>query len=65
MCLLLRIGGLKVNWTVCVPSKYLIFMPDIQELKFSQFTVQMLTPPPPLKAPGGVGQKANFAQLKK
>ena len=34
------------NWTVCVPLKYLILMPDIQEAKYFEFTVQILTPPP-------------------
>ena len=32
------------NWTVCVPLKYLILMPDIQEAKYIEFTVQI----PPL-----------------
>jgi len=39
------------NWTVCVPLKCLILMPDIQEAKCFEFTVQIL--PPPLGAPGG------------
>ena len=34
------------NWTVCVPLKHLIFMPDIQEAKCFEFTVQILPPPP-------------------
>ena len=51
------------NWTVCVPLKYFICMPDIQEAKCLESTVQIL--PPPLGASGGRGQKisirANFA----
>ena len=39
------------NWTVCVPLKHLIFMPDIQEAKCFEFTVQIL--PPPQELPGG------------
>ena len=39
------------NWTVCVPLKYLILMPDIQEAKCFEFTVQIS--PPPLGGPRG------------
>jgi len=35
-------------WTVCVPLKYLILMPDIQEAKCFEFTVQIS--PPPLRS---------------
>ena len=42
------------NWTVCVPLKYLILRPDIQEAKCFEFTVQML--PPPLGAFRGGGK---------
>ena len=34
------------NWTACVPLKYLILMPEIQEAKCFKFTVQILPPPP-------------------
>jgi len=33
------------NWTVCVPLKYLILMPDILEAKCFEFTVQIFAPP--------------------
>ena len=33
------------NWTVCETLKYLILMPDIQEAKCFEFTVQILPPP--------------------
>ena len=33
------------NWTVCVPLKYFICMPDIQEAKCLESTVQILPPP--------------------
>ena len=33
------------DWTECVPLKYLILIPDIQEAKFFEFTVQILHPP--------------------
>ena len=39
----------QINWTVCVPLKYLILMPDIQEAKCFEFTVQILPPPAPLE----------------
>ena len=32
------------NWTVCETLKYLILMPDIQEAKCFEFTVQILPP---------------------
>ena len=48
------------DWTVCVPLKYIILerlLPDIQEAKCSELTVQTL-PPPLLGAPrGGVKVK--------
>ena len=31
-------------WTECVPLKYLILMPDIQEAKCFEFTVKILPP---------------------
>ena len=31
------------NWTVCVPLKYIILMPDIQEAKCFEFTVQIIS----------------------
>ena len=39
------------NWTLCVPLKYQILMPNIQEAKCFEFTVQIC--PPPLRAPRG------------
>ena len=32
------------NWIVCVPLKYLILIPDIQEAKCFEFTVKILPP---------------------
>ena len=36
---------MQFNWTVCVPLKYLILIPDIQEAKCFEFTVQICPPP--------------------
>ena len=36
---------LQDNWTVCEPLEYLMLLPDIQEVKCFEFTVQMLPPP--------------------
>ena len=32
------------NWTLCVPLKYQILMPNIQEAKCFEFTVQICPP---------------------
>ena len=48
------------NWTVCVPLKYLILMPDIQEAKYFEFTVQIF---PSIGAPGGGAKKLRFVHI--
>ena len=50
------------NWTVCVPLKCFILMPDIQEAKYYEFSIQIL--PPPLGAPKGAGRQKHFFALR-
>ena len=47
----------RYNWTVFVPLKYLILMPNIQEAKCFEFTVQIQPPLPPIEALGGWQKK--------
>ena len=49
------------NWTVCVPLKYHILMPDIQEAKCFEFTVLIL--PSPRSSKGGGAKNISGSRI--